>query len=90
MSDDLDDLVGSAVVVDTATSFIYLGVLKAVGEHFLMLEDVDVHDGNDGYSTKEIYVLEARKFGIRKNRAEVRVRRQQIISISRLDDVIAY
>ena len=69
--DELDTYLEKAVVVDTATSFIYLGVLKQVGEHFVTLADVDVHDCNDGSRTKEIYVLEAKRFGIRQNRTEV-------------------
>ena len=88
--DELDTYLEKAVVVDTATSFIYLGVLKQVGEHFVTLADVDVHDCNDGSRTKEIYVLEAKRFGIRQNRTEVRVRMDQIISVSLLDDVIPY
>jgi len=87
---ELEPYLKKPVVVDTRTSFIFLGVLEAEGEHFITLADVDVHDCNDTQTTKEIYVLEARKFGIRKNRKEVRVRTDQIISVSLLDDIIPY
>ena len=87
---ELKEYMGQAVVLDTATSLIYIGHLAEVGEAFLTLKDVDVHDINEGKSTKELYALEARKFGIKKNRTQVKVRIDVIISISLLDDIIEY
>ncbi len=87
---ELDDLVGRSVVVDTSTAYIYLGTLRESGEWFLTLEDVDVHDCNESHRTKEVYVLEARKYGIRKNRKRAMVRQDKVMSISLLEDVIPY
>lgn len=83
-------LVNQVLVVDTDSQFVFLGTLSRVEDHFVVLRDVDVHDRNEGPSTKEQYVMEAKRFGIKPNRKEVSVRKVQVVSVSRLDDVILY
>jgi hypothetical protein len=87
---ELAGCLGQTVVVDTQTPFLYLGVLREIGKDFLVLEDVDVHDTSEGGSTKEIYVLEARKFGVRVNRKKAQVRQSVVVSVSLLEDVVVY
>ncbi len=87
---EFEKLVGCEVVIDTRTPVVYIGTLTAAEEDFLVLEEVDVHDINDTQTTKELYILEAKKSGIKKNRNRVDVRLDQIVSISRLNDVIQY
>ncbi len=79
-----------AVVVDTDSQFVYLGVLARVEDNFIVLSQADVHDRREGPSTKEQYVMEAKRFGIRPNRREVAIRKETVVSLSRLDDVILY
>ena len=86
----LQGLVGSDVVLDTASPYLYIGRLAAVDDWFMRLEDVDVHDSNETRTTKEVYILEARKFGVKKNRHSVLVRTDKVISVSLLEDVIEY
>ena len=88
--DALEAMVGTEVVLDTRGPLVYLGRLEKFDAHFLTLADVDVHDMFEGRTTKEKYVLEARKYGIKKNRAAVLVRRDEVVSLSRLADVIEY
>jgi small nuclear ribonucleoprotein (snRNP)-like protein len=83
-------LLGQNIVVDTNSSYIYIGKLVKADSSFITLEEVDVHDQKEGYSTKEKYVMEAKKFGIKKNRKSVFIRQDQIISVSRFDDIIEY
>ncbi len=78
------------VVVDTASYFMFIGKLVEVGERFLTLEDADVHDRRESPSSNEKYVLESKKYGVRMNRKRVHVRLEEVICISRLDDVIEY
>ena len=87
---EFEEFAGHEVVVDTKTPILYIGTLAAAEENFLVLEDVDVHDINDTQTTKELYILEAKKFGVKKNRSRVHLCRDQVVSISRLDDVIKY
>lgn len=85
-----DALVGQVVVVDTDSTFVYLGTLKAVDEHFVRLADVDAHDSRESTSTKERYVMDTKRFGVKANRREVAVRKDKVVSVSRLDDVVNY
>ncbi len=87
---EFEKFVGHEVVIDTKTPIIYVGTLTATEEDFLVVEEVDVHDINDTQTTKELYILEAKKHGIKKNRSSVQVCLDQIVSISRLDDIIQY
>ena len=86
----LKDFIGKEVVLDTRGPLVYVGRLERVDEHFYSLADVDVHDMSEGHSTKERYILEARRFGVRRNRLSTLVRRLEVISISRLEDVVEY
>lgn len=83
-------LIGAKVVVDTDSSFIYIGTLESADEHFLVLTDVDVHDMHDSRGTKEVYALESLKLGIRANRKKVHLMARRVVSISLLEDVIRY
>jgi hypothetical protein len=83
-------LVGQVVVVDTDSAFVYLGTLARVEDHFLVLTEVDAHDRNESSSTKEQYIMESKRFGVKPNRKEISIRKALVISVSRLDDVITY
>ncbi len=83
-------LLGQVVVVDTDSKFVYIGTLARVEDHFVVLADVDAHDSDETTSTKEQYVMECRRFGVKANRKEISVRKALIVSVSKLDDVITY
>jgi hypothetical protein len=53
-----------------------------------VLEHADVHDLRDTNTTRENYVVNSRRLGIRTNREKVCVRIQEIVSLSALEDVI--
>lgn len=86
----LAPLVGHLVILDTRSHWLYIGRLERVSEHFLELSSADAHDSTEGHSTKEIYILEAKKFGVKKNRERVLVRFSEVIGISKLADVTEY
>jgi hypothetical protein len=83
-------LVGKIVVVDTDSSFVYLGTLDRVEIEFVVLKDVDAHDRRESPSTKEQYIMDTKKFGVKANRKEVSVRTALVTSVSRLDDVVGF
>ena len=91
MSPDLEplkSLIGQKVVVDVGAPFVYLGTLRSADAWFLVLVDADVHDLRDSDSTRELYVLRSARDGIRRNRQEVTVQWDCVLSISRLSDVV--
>jgi hypothetical protein len=55
-----------------------------------VLKDADVHFCQDSYTTAELYLLETKKNGIRPNRHVVYVMLAEVLSISRLSDVVEY
>ena len=83
-------LIGKVVVVDTDSRFVYLGTLDRVEEHFLIMKDVDAHERGESPSTKEQYIMDAKKFGVTPNRKEVSVRKVLVVSISKLDDILGF
>ena len=85
-----EGLVGQDVVIDTDSSFIYIGRIEGVDDHFVAMSTVDVHDMRDSRVTKEIYVMEATKYGVRANRKLTYVARDRILSVSRIEDVVRY
>jgi hypothetical protein len=82
--------VGVDVVVDTTSSYVFIGKLKEVTPLAMTIADVDVHDRAETSSTKERYIMEAKKFGIKSNRKSVTVRLETVLCISKLEDVIEY
>ncbi len=87
---ELEEFVGSDIVVDTDSRFIFVGKLQKVHAHFLDMADVDVHDSQDTPTTRELYIVDARRHGPRPNRTRALVRKDRIVSISKLDDVMPY
>ena len=81
-------LIGQEVVLDVASPYIYLGTLTGEDHRYLFLENADVHDLRDTTTTRELYVVEARKHGIHGNRARVLVRTAEVVSLSALADVL--
>jgi hypothetical protein len=88
--DVLQPLFGRVVVVDTDSSFVYLGRLVQANREWLVLEEVDVHETGEVGLSKERYVHETRGLGVRANRKRTWLRLARVLSVSPLDDVIAF
>jgi small nuclear ribonucleoprotein (snRNP)-like protein len=85
----LDALLGREIVIDVAAQYVYLGRLTGYDHKYLILEHADVHDLRDTNTTRENYIVDSRRFGVRTNREKVYVRVGDIVSFSPLDDIIA-
>jgi hypothetical protein len=81
-------LIDAELVLDLSSPYVILGTLTAVDPLHLVFRDADVHDLRDSKTTRELYVLQSRRHGIRCNRGQVFVRRDEIVSFSRLADVM--
>ncbi len=85
----MQELVEQPIVMDAVTSFVYVGTLERFDEEFFVLRDADVHDLRDTPTlTREQYVLRCREHGHSANRLRVWVRRADVASMSRLQDVV--
>jgi hypothetical protein len=85
----LEELIGDRVVIDLRSPYVCLGTLLRIDEQYLELKNADLHDLRDTETTRELYVVDSRSTGIKRNRRRVLVVRNEIVAIARLDDVIA-
>jgi hypothetical protein len=88
-SPQLTALIGQMVVVDMRSTYVCLGTLVGFDEVFLDLIDADLHDFRDSPATREIYVYDSARLGIRRNRARVLLRQNEVVAITRFGDIAA-
>jgi hypothetical protein len=80
-------LIGQVVVVDLKAPYVCLGTLVKLDDEFLELNDADLHDFRDSAATREVYVYDSVRLGIRRNRARVLLSRQEVVAVTRFADV---
>jgi hypothetical protein len=85
----LASLVGELVVVDLSSPYVCLGTLVGFDGEFLELRDADLHDFRDNPATREVYVYDSARLGIRRNRARVLVRVREVVAVSPFADIAA-
>lgn len=86
-SSQLAALIGRTVVLDVAATYVYVGTLVEYDHRYLVLGDADVHDLRDTTTTRDLYVLAARRHGVNVNRRRVLVSHEQVVSLSAIEDV---
>jgi hypothetical protein len=84
----LEELLGQKVVIDMRSTFVCLGTLVHVDEHYLEVRNADLHDLRDTQSTRENYVAAALATGVKRNRKRVLLNRVDLVAISRQEDVV--
>ncbi len=84
-SDWLAPYVGKLVVADLDEFFLVIGTLVEIGTDHLTFTDADLHDHREANSTKEVYIVESLKIGVRANRTRVAVPRHRLVAISLLE-----
>jgi hypothetical protein len=80
-------LIGQVVVVDLRSTYVCLGMLVGGDEQYLDIVDADLHDFRDSTATREIYVYDSVRYGIRRNRSRVLLRVDDVVAISRFADI---
>lgn len=85
----LTTMIGHVVVVDLSSTYVCLGTLVGLDHEFLEIHDADLHDFRDNPKTREVYVYDSVRIGIRRNRARVLVRRREVVAVTRFDEVAA-
>ena len=84
----LDEFLDQKVVVDFRSEFVCLGTLKRYDEQFLELRNADLHDLRDTDTSRENYVAASVTTGIKRNRKRVIVRRDEVVAVSKFEDVV--
>jgi len=90
MKKALEAFLNQRIVLDTRSSWIYIGTLEKITGNCVVLTDVDVHDGTDSSTSKELYIFDTRATGVKSNRKSVFVDMAHVISFSLLEDVKAF
>ena len=85
---ELAGLIGQVVVLDLRSSYVCLGTLAEVGPQYFTLADADLHDFRDSTATREVYVYDSVRLGIRRNRARVQVLRDDVVAVARFRDIL--
>jgi small nuclear ribonucleoprotein (snRNP)-like protein len=83
----LASLMGQIVVVDLKSPYVCLGTLVKCDDLFLELRDADLHDFRDSAATREVYVYDSVRLGIRRNRTRVLIRLDDVIGLARFEDI---
>jgi hypothetical protein len=83
----LEALVGNVVVVDLRSTYVCLGTLAAFDGQFLEMRDADLHDFRDSTATREVYTYDSVRFGIRRNRTRTLIRLDDVVAVSRFDEI---
>ncbi|HXY34644.1 MAG TPA: hypothetical protein VEI07_10485 [Planctomycetaceae bacterium] len=84
----MDALEGREVVLDLASPYVILGTFGGGDASHYIIDNADVHDLRDTTTSRELYVRDAKRHGINANRKCVFVRKDGVVSLSSLADVI--
>ncbi len=90
MRNSLKKFIGEKIVIDTRSSWTYIGKLEEILTDSIVLTEVDVHDNNDTTATKEIYLVNIKKTGILPNRDKVYINTDYIVSFSPFESLINF
>ncbi len=85
--DDLGELHGITVVVDTTGPRIYIGRCHEETASGILLLDVDVHEDGENGQSKDDFVRRAAKFGVWKKHERFLVPSSEVTSIRRLGNI---
>jgi hypothetical protein len=80
-------MIGQVVVVDLRSTYVCLGTLVGGDEQYLDIVDADFHDFRDSTATREIYVYDSARYGIRRNRSRILLRLDDVVAITRFADI---
>lgn len=84
----LEEFLGQRVVIDFQSTYVCLGKLTRIDDHFLEVRNADLHDLRDTETSRENYIADSVATGVKRNRKRVLLRRGEIVAISLLADVV--
>ena len=84
----LEEFVGRKIVIDLRSPYVCLGTLHRFDDRYLEIHGADLHDLRDTGTGRENYIAESKRTGIKRNRKRLLLVREEVISISSLEDVL--
>lgn len=76
------------VVIDTTTTWIYIGKLIEEDNFYYYLQDVDAFDISETSLSKQEYLMMVKKDGIVPNRKNVKILKSKVVAITLLEDIL--
>jgi hypothetical protein len=76
------------VIIDTSTTWIYIGKFIEEDENYYYLKDVDAFDISEVSLSKHEYLMMIKKDGLNPNRKNVKVLKSKVVAITLLEDII--
>ncbi|MCM8784677.1 MAG: hypothetical protein NC827_00270 [Candidatus Omnitrophica bacterium] len=84
----MKDYKNEKIVIDTSTSWIYIGTLVDEDESYYYLKDADAFDISETSLSKHEYLMMIKKDGIIPNRKSVKVLKSKVVGISLVKDIL--
>jgi len=78
---------GNVVVLELGEPYLVIGTLVGWSTQHLSLVEVDLHDRREANSTKDVYLIETKRYGVRANRDRVDIPRRTLVAICHLADI---
>ncbi|MEO6808607.1 MAG: hypothetical protein ABI353_05790 [Isosphaeraceae bacterium] len=88
LSPIFDRLIDQVVVIDMKSPYVCLGQLVGGDATFLELVDADLHDFRDSAASREVYVYDSVRLGIRRNRARVLIARSEVVGLTLFAEIV--
>ena len=85
---ETESFVDKQVVVDTSTSWLYLGRLVEDDGTFLVLAEADAFDLSETSLSKHEYLMRVKQDGIAPNRKRVSVVKSKIVALTLVEDIL--
>jgi len=76
------------VVIDTSTSWVYIGTLKEEDDIYYILNNADAFDISETSLSKHEYLMMVKKDGIVPNRRKIKVLKSKVVAITLLSDIL--
>lgn len=84
----MKELKNKIVVIDTDTSWIYIGTLIDEDKFYYYLQNVDAFDISETTLSKHEYLMMVKKDGVVPNRKNVKVLKSKVVAITLFEDII--
>ena len=84
----LKDYLNKVVVLDTDSHWLYIGTLKTVEKDCYLMENVDAHDLRETTTNRQNYLIGVKAHGLVINRKMVKVSKEKVVGISKLEDIL--
>lgn len=82
------DFISKKVVLDTESSWIYIGTLVNEDKEYYYLSEADAFDTSEVNITKHEYLLKVKKDGLVINRKRIVIPRNRVVAITLLEDIV--